>query len=193
MQVAQLSAQQEASQVMVAAVQQASAAAAGALQEVRSQHAAELKRLAAANESVVSAAAREAAALESRKGSERCLQLEGQLGQAAQRTSALEQELQVRRGGANAMCRPPRGLRLSPRLCCATFWCTAHRHAREPRERRQPRVVDEAACRLVCRPRGQVSSIAVVARLVDCRVRVTSGNSCMHSWRYVILVCLPRE
>lgn len=84
--------------MMVAAVQQASAAAAGALQEVRSQHAAELKRLAAANESVVSAAAREAAALESRKGSERCLQLEGQLGHAAQRTASLEQELQVRRG-----------------------------------------------------------------------------------------------
>lgn len=95
-QVAQLTARQEASQVMVAAVQQASAAAAGALQEVRSQHRAELKRLAASNGSAVSAAAREAAALEARKGSERCLQLEAQLGSAAQRTSALEQELQVR-------------------------------------------------------------------------------------------------
>ena len=95
-QVAQLTARQEASQVMVSAVQQASAAAAGALQEVRSQHRAELKRLAASNGSAVSAAAREAAALEARKGSERCLQLEAQLGGAAQRTSALEQELQVR-------------------------------------------------------------------------------------------------
>lgn len=80
---------------MVVAVQQASSAAAGALQEVRSQHAAELKRLAAANDSVVSAAAREAAAVEARKGSERCLQLEGQLGHASQRAAALEQELQV--------------------------------------------------------------------------------------------------
>jgi flagellar motility protein MotE (MotC chaperone) len=95
LQVASLSSRLEASQAVAAAVQQAVTAVTSALAEAREQHTAELRRMTAANETLVAAAARDAAAVEARAGYERTFKLEGELARSQQRLAALEEELQV--------------------------------------------------------------------------------------------------
>lgn len=80
---------------MAASVQQSVSAVTAALAEAREQHTAELRRMSAANETLVAAAAREAAAAEARAGCERQLKLEGELLRVQQRVATLEEELQV--------------------------------------------------------------------------------------------------
>lgn len=95
LQVAELSSRLEASQAVAASVQQSVTAVTSALAEAREQHTAELRRMSAANETLVAAAAREAAAAEARAGCDRNLRLESELVRAQQRVGSLEEELQV--------------------------------------------------------------------------------------------------
>jgi hypothetical protein len=94
-QVADVSARLQAAQAVAGSVQQAAASVTAALAEVREQHTAELARMAAANESLVAAAAREAAAAEARATCQQQLQLEADLLRAQQRADTLQEELQV--------------------------------------------------------------------------------------------------
>jgi hypothetical protein len=95
MQVSQLEARLEASHAMVQSMSQAHSATSAALQETRQQHAAEVERLMRAQEALVSAAAREASALECEHGRDRLAEMQGRL-EAAQRTiQTLQHELEV--------------------------------------------------------------------------------------------------
>jgi hypothetical protein len=81
---------------MVASLQQVHSEAAGALMAARTAHAEELQRLIGAQDALVDAAVREAAAKEARQAERRCSALEGQLQEAQDEARDLERQLQVR-------------------------------------------------------------------------------------------------
>lgn len=101
---AELSSRLEASQAVAASVQQSVTAVTSALVEAREQHTAELRRMSAANETLVAAAAREAAAAEARAGCDRTLKLESECARAQQRLETLEGELQVNHMSCPLLC-----------------------------------------------------------------------------------------
>lgn len=96
MQVLQLEAKLEAAQTTVQSLTQAHTSTADALRESRESHAAEVQRMAAAQDAMLAAARREAAAVESERGRELAAALRGRLADADRQRAALEQQLKVR-------------------------------------------------------------------------------------------------
>ena len=95
MQVTQLEARLEASHTMVRSLSQANNATTAALQETRELHAAELERLAHAQDTLAAAATREAVAAEAGPQRRELADARAQLHAALDRISALETELKV--------------------------------------------------------------------------------------------------
>ena len=112
LQVVQLEARLEASHTMVQSLSQANSATTAALQESRQQHAAELQRLTRAQDALVSAAAREAGAVEAEHARERAGELQGRLQAAQRRIEELQREVQVR-------CAPHTAPLCRSSACCA--------------------------------------------------------------------------
>lgn len=107
LQVVQLEARLEASHTMVQSLSQANSAASAALQESRQQHAAELQRLGRAQDALVSAAAREASAVEAEHAREHAGELQGRLQVAQRRIDELQREVQVRPAHQAGACELP--------------------------------------------------------------------------------------
>jgi hypothetical protein len=88
---------------MAQSMSQAHSATSVTLQETRQQHTAELERLTRAQEALVSAAAREASALECQHAQDRLAEMQVRLEASQSRIHELQHELQVCVGSVNTL------------------------------------------------------------------------------------------